>query len=357
VREQHAVLSVNRASAPIRPDGAADLDPAEHGTSNQAPVRLNLAELIPSKPAARTKNSPDQPRQVIVVESEDSAVYTDRIDDELSVAARLRLPFTPERLSATLTEHGSRTVLCTYSLDNVDPMFLAICQLHDVEVYVLAHPVYGVLRPMRLRRFGGLPWLRVRQRSTWSRHENVKRAMDLTLTLLAAPFVLPLAVLIMLATSVGGPPLYFQERVGARGEPFRMVKFRTMVVDAERHTGPALSTAGDLRVTRVGRVLRRSRLDELPQLWNVLCGQMSLVGPRPERPEFAARLRHLPHYELRELIRPGITGIAQLTSGYAATSEEKLRCDLLYLHSRSLRSDLSLIVLTVLEMFRGFPRG
>jgi lipopolysaccharide/colanic/teichoic acid biosynthesis glycosyltransferase len=136
-----------------------------------------------------------------------------------------------------------------------------------------------------------------------------------------------------------------------------MVKFRTMRVDAERESGPALAHPGDERVTRVGRFLRRLRLDELPQLWNVVCGHMSLVGPRPERPEFVAELRRLPHYELRHLIRPGLTGIAQLTGGYAATAEEKLRCDLLYLHSRSLRSDLMLLLLTVVELCRGFPRG
>jgi lipopolysaccharide/colanic/teichoic acid biosynthesis glycosyltransferase len=84
---------------------------------------------------------------------------------------------------------------------------------------------------------------------------------------------------------------------------------------------------------------------------------MSLVGPRPERPEFVAELRRLPHYDLRHLIRPGMTGVAQLTGGYAATAEEKLRCDLLYLHCRSMRFDLMLLVVTIVELFRGFPRG
>jgi lipopolysaccharide/colanic/teichoic acid biosynthesis glycosyltransferase len=178
------------------------------------------------------------------------------------------------------------------------------------------------------------------------------------LTVASLPLLIPVMILITLAVCVSGPPLYRQERVGAGGRQFKMVKFRTMRVDAERTTGPALATAGDKRVTRVGRVLRRFRLDELPQLWNVVRGQMSLVGPRPERPEFVAELRvQLPDYDLRHLLRPGMTGIAQLTGGYAATAAEKLRCDLLYLHCRSLRFDLKLLVLTVIDLLRGFPRG
>ena len=164
-------------------------------------------------------------------------------------------------------------------------------------------------------------------------------------------------LLILLLVCCSGRPLYFQDRVGAGGRPFRMIKFRTMRVHAEAQTGPTLSGAGDPRITRAGRFLRKYRLDELPQLLNVLIGTMSLVGPRPERPEFVAELLKLPDYQLRLLIRPGMTGIAQLTGGYAATPEEKLRCDLLYLHSQSARSDLRLLGLTAVELLRGFPRG
>ena len=139
-----------------------------------------------------------------------------------------------------------------------------------------------------------------------------------------------------------------------------MIKFRTMRVDAERETGPVLSGEGDLRVTRVGRYLRRYRLDELPQVWNVLRGDMTLVGPRPERPEFVEEFRelpHIPHYDLRHLIRPGLTGIRQLTGGYTSTVEETLRCDLLYVSTQSLRLDLKLLALTFIDMLGGFPRG
>jgi lipopolysaccharide/colanic/teichoic acid biosynthesis glycosyltransferase len=280
---------------------------------------------------------------------------TDRLADELDVVARIPIPLTAVQLGATLAAARPRALLWKHSLDGLDEPFLAVCRAHRVAVFVLANPVYGLLRPMRLRRYGGLPWLRLRPGGV--RSLDVKRLVDLSLALLSAPISVPLMLLITLAVSVSGRPLYLQDRVGEGGRGFRMVKFRTMKVDAERDTGPALATPGDARVTRVGRVLRRTRLDELPQLWNVLRGQMSLVGPRPERPEFVAELRQLPDYELRHLIRPGLTGIAQLTGGYAATAEEKLRCDLLYLHCRSVRFDLKLLLLTGVELLRGFPRG
>lgn len=275
----------------------------------------------------------------------------------MNIAARLNHPLTAGQLSLALEEHCPKALLCKHSLDGFDESYLDVCRSHDVEVYVLAHSVYGLFKNARLRRFGGLPWLQLRRRSRWPAVHRTKRWMDVLLTIVVLPLLLPLMLVIMSAVCVSGRPFYFQERVGAGGKPFRMIKLRTMRVHAERETGPTLSGADDDRITRVGRVLRRYRLDELPQLVNVLIGNMSLVGPRPERPEFVAELLKLPDYELRQLVRPGMTGIAQLTGGYAATPQEKLRCDLLYLHSQSLRSDLKLLILTAVELCRGFPRG
>jgi lipopolysaccharide/colanic/teichoic acid biosynthesis glycosyltransferase len=293
---------------------------------------------------------------VIVIEAPGGG-RADRLDDDLTIGARLEAPVAPAELARALATHRPRAVLCKLPLDGIDAGFATACRAYGAEILVLAHPAYGMLGPVPMRRFGGMPWLRLGKRTTGPAGDVGKRLLDLALILLTTPLSLPLMFCLLLATSVGGPPLYFQERVGAGGRPFRMVKFRTMHVDAEHHTGPILAPPGDSRVTPAGRLLRRYRLDELPQLWNVLRGQMSLVGPRPERPEFVAELNSVPNYEHRHAIRPGITGIAQLTGGYNATAEDKLRCDLLYVHSRSLRSDLRLIVLTVVELFRGFPRG
>jgi lipopolysaccharide/colanic/teichoic acid biosynthesis glycosyltransferase len=145
--------------------------------------------------------------------------------------------------------------------------------------------------------------------------------------------------------------LYHQERVGQHGRVFVLHKFRSMRSDAERESGAVWAQAGDTRVTAVGRFLRRTRLDELPQLWNVLCGHMSVVGPRPERPEFVTDLtRQIPYYGQRHVVRPGLTGWAQVRYTYGASVEDalmKLQYDLYYIKNRSLAFDLFIMVKTV----------
>jgi lipopolysaccharide/colanic/teichoic acid biosynthesis glycosyltransferase len=148
-----------------------------------------------------------------------------------------------------------------------------------------------------------------------------------------------------------GPALYHQQRVGLHDRPFTLHKFRTMRVDAEAGTGAVWAKEDDPRVTRVGRFLRRSRLDELPQFWNVLNGDMSLVGPRPERPEFVSDLtRQIPFYGQRHVVRPGLTGWAQVRYSYGASVEDamqKLQYELYYIKNMSMALDLYVIAETV----------
>jgi sugar transferase (PEP-CTERM system associated) len=164
---------------------------------------------------------------------------------------------------------------------------------------------------------------------------------------------LPLLPLIMLAIKLdsSGPILYRQRRVGLGGEPFHCYKFRTMREDAEADTGATWATDDDPRITRIGRFLRSSRLDEIPQLWCVLKGQMAFVGPRPERPEFVEWLsEQIPYYGVRHLVRPGITGWAQVQYKYGNTLEdarEKLQYDLFYIKNASLGLDLVIMFQTV----------
>jgi lipopolysaccharide/colanic/teichoic acid biosynthesis glycosyltransferase len=151
--------------------------------------------------------------------------------------------------------------------------------------------------------------------------------------------------------SSNGPVLYSQTRVGRNGVAFRIYKFRSMRVDAEATSGAVWSVENDPRVTRIGRFLRRTRVDELPQLWNVLRGDMSFIGPRPERPEFVADLElQIPYYGQRHVVRPGITGWAQIRHGYGATIEdarEKLQFDLFYIKHMSFPFDVYIVLETV----------
>lgn len=183
-------------------------------------------------------------------------------------------------------------------------------------------------------------------------YDRVKRGLDVVVALglsLAALPLLPVAALAIWLESAG-PIVYSQTRVGLRGRPFRIYKLRSMRQDAERH-GAVYAQVDDPRVTRVGRLLRLARVDELPQLWNVLRGEMSLVGPRPERPEFTTLLeREVPHYADRYAVKPGLTGWAQVRYRYTATVEEtatKLEYDLYYLKHASLRLDVSILLRTV----------
>lgn len=163
----------------------------------------------------------------------------------------------------------------------------------------------------------------------------------------------PVLVLIALAIrwDSAGAVIYRQARVGQRERVFVMYKFRSMRADAEQGTGAVWAAEDDGRVTRVGWWLRRLHLDELPQLWNVLRGDMNLIGPRPERPEFVAEFRRrIPDYDLRHRVRPGMTGWAQVKIGYGigvAGAREKLQYDLEYLRRRSLGFDLRIVAETV----------
>jgi lipopolysaccharide/colanic/teichoic acid biosynthesis glycosyltransferase len=186
----------------------------------------------------------------------------------------------------------------------------------------------------------------------------VKRVFDLVvgaaLLLLLTPLFITVAILIKLTSP--GPIFFVQDRVGRQKRPFRFIKFRTMVQDAERDTGPRWSGAGDPRVTRVGRILRKLRLDELPNLLSVLRGEMSLVGPRPERPELVRVLaRDIPFYRTRLILRPGLTGWAQVNHPYGdsvADAVEKLEYDLYYLKHRSMPFDLRILAGTVGTVLR-----
>ena len=181
----------------------------------------------------------------------------------------------------------------------------------------------------------------------------VKRLIDDVAAVTGLIVLSPLLVLIALAIRMtdGGAILYRQTRIGLEGRRFTMIKFRTMREEAERDLGPIWSVPRDPRCTRIGYCLRRYGLDELPQLWNVLRGDMSLVGPRPERPEFTLKFSsEYPEYDQRHMVRGGLTGYAQIHGwrGYTGL-EERLRHDLHYVRHWSVRLDLYIMLMTVLR--------
>jgi sugar transferase (PEP-CTERM system associated) len=182
---------------------------------------------------------------------------------------------------------------------------------------------------------------------------GVRRALSIVISLVGLVFALPLIPLIILAIKLdsAGPVFYTQARVGKAGRVIKVIKFRTMRQDAEAVSGPKWAGDNDPRVTRAGKFLRASRLDEIPQLWCVLKGDMAFVGPRPERPEFIEWLsKEIPYYGVRHMVRPGLTGWAQIKYKYGSTvqdAREKLQYDLFYIKNASIGLDLLIMFLTV----------
>jgi exopolysaccharide biosynthesis polyprenyl glycosylphosphotransferase len=181
----------------------------------------------------------------------------------------------------------------------------------------------------------------------------LKRTYDIAISLIGLVVISPIFLIISLLIKLGskGPVFFKQERVGKNEKLFNIYKFRSMSQDAELNTGPVMSFKGDSRVTIFGRILRKTRLDELPQLWNILKGDMSFVGPRPERPVFVERFKkQIPFYTCRFSLRPGLTGWAQIRYPYATSIEdtlEKLRYELYYLKNFSPLFDFTIILRTI----------
>lgn len=234
---------------------------------------------------------------------------------------------------------------------------LDFCETHcrRVFVYPSVHDTL-LFQHSRLLAIGGVPLVEVAGREPDSAYMLIKRAMDFSAALfgllLAAPICVAAAVAVS-ATSPGGI-LYAQERIGRGGRIFKIYKFRTMVADAEAQTGPVWARKNDMRVTQAGRYLRKHRIDEIPQLWNVLRGDMSLVGPRPERPHFHAEFsEQLPLFDRRLAVRPGLTSLSHVLGSYSSDPADRLRYDLVYIGTLSLLNDLKILFSTVRVVLGG----
>ena len=183
----------------------------------------------------------------------------------------------------------------------------------------------------------------------------MKRGADIILSVLMIIFFSPVMLLLYFLIPVisKGPVIYKQERIGISYRPFMIYKFRSMVSGAETNTGPVFALENDPRVTRVGKFIRAIRLDELPQLFNVLKGEMSIIGPRPERPFFVEQyLMNNPNYSYRFAIKPGITGLAQIMGKYSSSAKEKLSFDLMYIQNYSFILDIVIFFRTIYILFQ-----
>lgn len=227
---------------------------------------------------------------------------------------------------------------------------LDYCFEHDKRLYLLpaledimVHLAHDIL-------IGDSSVLLLKNRGLTPEQRLMKRAVDIVLSLLGLLLLSPLFVLSAAAVKLedGGPVFYKQKRLTLGGKLFTIVKFRSMAVDAEKYGGARLAGKNDARVTRVGKLLRALRLDELPQLWNVLKGDMSVVGPRPERPELFEKIcEQFPQFRYRLKVKAGLTGYAQIYGKYSTTFEDKVKMDLIYIEHCSLLLDLKLIFSTL----------
>ena len=255
--------------------------------------------------------------------------------------------------------------------ENVDEIVLAVESKNNKALLGILYSLYRYKRPIKvladrfnmlskiqLRTIRGIPLVDVTDNNFSPAEQNIKLFLDKVCSVVALLLLSPLFAYIAWRVKKDSPgPVFFrQERIGYLGQPFWMYKFRTMYVNAEEN-GPSLSSEDDLRVTPFGRIMRKYRLDEFPQFWNVLKGDMSLVGPRPERKYFIDEIvKTAPYYYLLHNVRPGITSLGMVKYGYAASVDkmvERMEYDILYYENMSLTLDLTILIYTVKTVITG----
>jgi exopolysaccharide biosynthesis polyprenyl glycosylphosphotransferase len=266
-----------------------------------------------------------------------------------------------EDLPEILGKYGVRDVIV--ALVNSDHRELlsivGLCSMHNVRVKVIPDLFEILSGRARTHQLWGVPLVEVQPDLMPPWQKVAKEAMDVLVSLTLLILALPLMIVTTIAIRIDskGPVFYRQYRVGKGGKEFTLIKFRSMVKDAESQTGAVWAGKQDPRITWVGKIIRHMRIDELPQLINVLKGEMSLVGPRPERPEFVEKfISNIPFYARRMNVKPGVTGWAQVKHKYDESVEDvrkKLRYDLFYLENMSLSLDVKILLNTVWVIFRG----
>lgn len=268
---------------------------------------------------------------------------------------------TVANLQMIIDQFSIKNIIISIERHHEDTLLEIISRCEGKNISIKIVPdLYDIISGQaRTSQIYGVPLIDVMPELMPEWEKKLKRLMDILLSLVLIIITLPITLLTALAIKLEspGPVFYRQERMGMNGKIFRIVKFRTMVKDAEKLTGPVWSTKDDPRITKTGRLIRKIRVDEIPQVYNVLKGDMSFVGPRPERPYFVEKLsEEIPLYKRRLKVRPGITGWAQVKHKYDETIEDvkvKLRYDLFYIENISLRMDFKILFRTVFVVLFG----
>lgn len=263
-------------------------------------------------------------------------------------------------LKRIVKESGVEEVIIAIERSEHKTIEMIITQLQDVNVIIKVIPDMQdfLLGTVKVQSIFHTPLIQISPDLMPPWQQSIKRAMDIVLSILAMLILSP----VYIATAIGvklsskGPIIYSQERIGIHGKPFKMHKFRSMYSDAEKGV-PMLSSRADSRITRFGRFIRKVRLDEIPQFFSVLIGDMSLVGPRPERQFFIDQIvQRAPHYMLLQKVKPGITSWGQVKFGYAENVDEmieRLKYDILYIENMSIAMDIKIMIYTVLIVAMG----
>lgn len=291
------------------------------------------------------------PRLMLLGDPQDIATARDHLDDVAGKVTVVGDVGSMAALNACNPDTFTDLMVVTGSI--VDEQFIDLVAQYEQHGVTMLMRVTGretLFGLDRVREIGGLPFVVLRSQTLPRSRAQFKRVFDLTVTILATPVWMPLfaALSVYQLVFVRPPIFYTQRRVGQDGRVFAMLKFRTMVKDAEAATGAVLATPSDPRVITTCRWLRATRMDELPQLFNVLKGDMSLVGPRPERPELAQAFKEsIPGYNRRHETPPGLTGLAQIHGRYRTDAAYKLGYDLQYLATWSPVRDLEILFRTV----------
>ncbi len=266
-----------------------------------------------------------------------------------------------DEIKEVCEQEGIWELIVVPSRDDTTQTMNAINHLFALGLPIMISPEYfnKMQTPVTISDIYGEPLVNISRSSMSDSGKNLKRAIDIVVSILALIALTPLyaIVSIIIKSTSPGPIFYLQERVGLHNKPFNIIKFRSMVQDAEASGMPQLTSDNDPRITPFGRFMRKYRIDELPQFWNVLKGEMSIVGPRPERQYYVDQIiERVPAYALLHQVRPGITSMGMVKYGYAQNVDEmvtRVAYDLMYLNNMSLLNDIKILIYTVKIVFTG----